>query len=591
MTANNAKPASYTFLKSTSISQNNMDYATGYTNRIQVAAGASVNGITIPNNAHFVYIYYGASGESLPSYAAFKYHVGGEYGDIEYNDNRYVKFVDTDITDDLTWNVGYNIWASEDGGVAVGALHQTSAPHSASNFFEVKEGDVLELTMVATKVGISVGMCFYGSEDESDVIQANTCGFVGYTSTYEYSAVNYIVPKGAHYFRTTKLSDESGFYAKIKRLVNYGPVNAKLLGATGDGVTDDTAILQELIDANDYVYIPSGEYLIHSTIRVGEGKRVIGDGCGATVLKLASSFNLLGYAWRGTAGASTIHSTISPMLAIEGNNVLVEGIGTHDGNTFTEQYGKTRAGILVVNSSNVSVRNCGATDINTIDPEDGTPENGECAGFGLYVLGSSNIIVDGGRYYNCGYECIGVETSHAVFIENADIDTGWRCACQVHKDAYDVHFDNNRIVQDLGSDTYTSGAIILDGRSTDGLWDIFIRGNWIYARTPDWNVIDGGIKCVMANEYNVIITGNTIDVSHYAISDQNYEQTYLNNPRNWIISNNIIKSLYKGICHERISNIIITGNLIDCPNEAVRVKTGCVVDNNIFLDNSTVTYI
>ena len=591
ITANSSTNSSYAFLKSTTISGTSVDYATGYSNRIRVEANESATNVSIPSDANFLYLYYGTSGESLPSSASFVVYSGARFGDKDYNDATYQRKDAIDITNLLTWNNGYNIWAHEGDSTPVGALHQTSAPHAASDYYAVNEGEVLELTMISTKSDISVGLCFYGSENQSDVVLACCCPFVGYSSSYEYSVVRYVVPKGAKYFRTTKITTVSGFYAKILPLINYEPVNAKLLGAVGDGVTDDTASLQEIIDSNSYIYIPSGTYLIHTTIIIGEGKRIVGDGYGSTVFKLASSFNLQGYAWRGNVGASTLHSTISPMVSIVGSNVIIEGIGTNDGRTFTESYGATRAGFLVDGSNNARLNNCGATDINTVDPDDGAPANGECAGFGVFILSSTNVIIDGGRYYNCGYECVGAESSSHVYVENVDIDTGWRCACQVHRDAYNVHFENCRIVQNLGSNSYTSAAVILDGRSTDGLWDIFICGCWIYARTPQLGVIDGGIKCVLANEANITIRGNKIDVNNYAISDQNNEQTMANHPYNWIISENNIVSLNKGICLERILRVVATNNIIDCPNEAVKVKTGSVVANNIFVNNSTVTYL
>lgn len=72
---------------------------------------------------------------------------------------------------------------------------------------------------------------------------------------------------------------------KIKQLSTY--VTPQMFGAKGDGVTDDTEAIQNAINSSDYVYIPSGNYVISDSIIVSspnafyteegyKGKTVIG---------------------------------------------------------------------------------------------------------------------------------------------------------------------------------------------------------------------------------------------------------------------------------------------------------------------------
>src|SRR3972149_4011481 len=82
------------------------------------------------------------------------------------------------------------------------------------------------------------------------------------------------------------------------RLSEFG-VNVKSYGAVGDGVTDDTAAIQAAIDAvttagGGTVYVPSGTYIIGSTLTLPLYPTPItlrGSGS-ATILKLKDSANV-----------------------------------------------------------------------------------------------------------------------------------------------------------------------------------------------------------------------------------------------------------------------------------------------------------
>jgi hypothetical protein len=50
--------------------------------------------------------------------------------------------------------------------------------------------------------------------------------------------------------------------------------NVKDYGAIGDGKTDDTAAIEQALDANRYVYLPRGTYLVSNTLRT-DSKRII----------------------------------------------------------------------------------------------------------------------------------------------------------------------------------------------------------------------------------------------------------------------------------------------------------------------------
>ncbi|KAG0133222.1 pectate lyase superfamily protein-domain-containing protein [Tuber indicum] len=69
-------------------------------------------------------------------------------------------------------------------------------------------------------------------------------------------------------------------------------VNVKDQGAKGDGVTDDTATINAILLANagcKIVYFPQGTYLVHDTIYIPPGTRIVGD-VWSTISAVGSKF-------------------------------------------------------------------------------------------------------------------------------------------------------------------------------------------------------------------------------------------------------------------------------------------------------------
>ena len=69
-------------------------------------------------------------------------------------------------------------------------------------------------------------------------------------------------------------------------------VSVKDFGAVGDGVADDTAAIQDAIDASANLYFPSGTYLITSQIDVSAGKTI--RGYGATLKPGTNGMTMMG---------------------------------------------------------------------------------------------------------------------------------------------------------------------------------------------------------------------------------------------------------------------------------------------------------
>ena len=101
-------------------------------------------------------------------------------------------------------------------------------------------------------------------------------------------------------------------------------VNVRNLGATGDGVTDCTDILQSAIDSlaarGGIVYIPAGRYIISRSVEIRHaGITVIGDGMGATIIQLRDHVDTYIYGLIRTAsGLINKYITVRD-LTLDGN--------------------------------------------------------------------------------------------------------------------------------------------------------------------------------------------------------------------------------------------------------------------------------
>lgn len=65
--------------------------------------------------------------------------------------------------------------------------------------------------------------------------------------------------------------------------------NVKKYGAKGDGISDDTAALQNAIDQNEYVFLPKGYYRITGTLHLKENTKLIGVAQGLSQILVTQS--------------------------------------------------------------------------------------------------------------------------------------------------------------------------------------------------------------------------------------------------------------------------------------------------------------
>ncbi len=100
------------------------------------------------------------------------------------------------------------------------------------------------------------------------------------------------------------LADGTGAVSRNTNAKIADAISVKDFGAVGDGLTDDSEAFQQALIANDFVFIPSGQYLISSTIALSEGQILMGAGVSSILRANASGFALIEF----VAGKSALSS-------------------------------------------------------------------------------------------------------------------------------------------------------------------------------------------------------------------------------------------------------------------------------------------
>lgn len=140
----------------------------------------------------------------------------------------------------------------------------------------------------------------------------------------------------------------------MAKVTESGCANVKMYGAKGDGVADDTAVIQKLLNAGSEIteiYFPKGKYLVTSPLTISKAVHIYGDGFRQTGENTNGSGDGLSTIIANTNGAGFlinalkyIFNVIIENLEIDGYNKCANGIALYSG--------------VMCSFLNIHVRNC-----------------------------------------------------------------------------------------------------------------------------------------------------------------------------------------------------------------------------------------
>lgn len=278
-------------------------------------------------------------------------------------------------------------------------------------------------------------------------------------------------------------------------------ISVKDFGAKGDGFTDDSdALIAAFSSAYRTIFIPEGTYIVRKTINITSNKNLYGYGFKKCIIKLADdTYDLTQTEWR-------VGEYCYPVLrtADNANNINIVGIRVKGSTKISDH---RQFGIAVINSHYCNVIDCSTFNINFLNDDHSTITT-NALGWGVVVLGSDNIRIEGGEYNLSGYENGGIEKSENVYVSKVNFGIGWRTSLQIHRGSKNIYIDKCSINQ---NNTYASSAITVHGIEDSKVENLSITNNYIYSRTKELQISDvGGIQFVDGYEYNVRIINNIV---------------------------------------------------------------------------------
>ncbi|WP_162944326.1 glycosyl hydrolase family 28-related protein [Paenibacillus aceti] len=416
----------------------------------------------------------------------------------------------------------------------------------------------------------------------------------------------------------------SGHVATISAAASSKVLNVKDYGARGDGSTDDTAAVQQALDAaagrGGQVYFPAGTYSVNpeKTLTVEGNTTIIGDGTSSVIQASKRSF---GWEMMRATGSQIEIRNISLDGNMAVNRVLVIGGGsskvkisksivanaTHNSNPGSDYYIGVVSGIVVYGNTNQI--EIDATEVKNISAVNLT--SGSLISRGIYVTttwGSGEKAAAQVSITNSHIHHIGpADDGDGIYYEDSNLDKGQ--GMNTNSRIAGNTFDHNakRAIK-----IYAQGITVENNRITNSyLNDNFYKGKDKGKPAPDM------YSAISVYSSNNTIRNNTIggDGSYYAAIEVSVSQLVSNvtvegnqikmgpksrvvgttairvgNTKQFTISSNTIENAEKGIwTWHNAENGSIADNRIQTTKGGIDLSTyldHCVQKDIVVKDNS-----
>jgi parallel beta-helix repeat protein len=351
-------------------------------------------------------------------------------------------------------------------------------------------------------------------------------------------------------------------------------INVKSFGAAGDGVTNDTAALNDAFQVgcatSQTVYIPTGVYVIDPLAPL--------TGCGTTFYGDGSSHSLLRFNTKSSLNSNVVQSLWS-FDAGSGKTLSINNIGLQ-GN-----HGKL-AGLAINHYSTVNIRSLYIIDFGTA----GYAQNHRSPFDGLYVINSGNVVIN--YTSSIANERYGIElqADHYSTVSNSKM-TGNGALGGVSEENYAGPLDGPKVAQWLNNTLANNGGGGIDVETAANLPPVqgILKGNVVTdCGNNNWGY--GWGLTLGLNAYGVIQNNEVDNFAAHATSPAYTNAiVYGANGGTIQIANNTVKGArtYGILGNEGKYPVTISGNTVNANGTGVFIydSPGVQLLNNIVSNN------
>lgn len=316
--------------------------------------------------------------------------------------------------------------------------------------------------------------------------------------------------EGINVTENTISIDYNDVQAKLKD-GRLGYVTAKMFGAVGDGVHDDTAAIQNAINSSNYVFIDNGTYLINGSVGLTLRSNLVIQMCPNTVLQRTTT---------ETKRKSILEASEIENVVICGGHIYGDLLD-HEMTSGVEYQNH---GIEFLNCKNILV-----------DGVDIAYNNGDCLLFGNGQLYCDNFVVKNCKLHDSFRHGIAITGAKNGVIKDCDIyGIRWLDGIDFESDntygSSDIEIINVKI-HDFNAQSYSVNVAIMNHDCKNVIIDSCYVEHAIYTKLP---LV---IKNSKLNTVRVTSPSKFTDTDVLSISNSNLRILYLVDYSNVFVDN------------------------------------------------------